>query len=288
MTTIIRTRTARTHALVIPRDLLALANQGAIHLSHVLPLALAHFAAVHCKSPRNFYRPITEPYVLGALISLEGGGVWDTGGHAAERLYDHTHGISRTQLRSVLIDMDKAGLVSRKMHQGGRATDHIAITDAGRAIINNQPPGPVPAFWLPGYEPGGVYRPGRGEDEIISDLKQDMPELMVAGENGRDPEPGVVQTPAAADGDLDHTALARLCLHLGVERDEWREKYAKAEENIDDLVRRLNDAAVEIERLRKVARNADASVHGAYPLRESLRAEERTQLDRLMRELPAT
>lgn len=276
MTTIIRPRSRGTHATVIPRELLALARQGQIHPSHVLPLALAHLAAVQIKSPRNFFRPISEPYVLGGLLSLEGGMVYDNKGNAVGLLHEHVNGVSLGQLRSIVNDLAKDGLIERVHHVGGRATDKIAITDKGRKAIGNQPPGPVPAFWLPGYEPGGVYRPGRSESEIIKDL---MGPIDIAPIQA-------VPAPVSQASDLDPEALARLCLHLGVERDHWRDMHAKAEANIDDLVRRLNDASVEIERLQHLTRHVDASQHGSYPLREALRVEDREQLDRLMRELP--
>lgn len=173
-------------------------------------------------------------------------------------------GAGPMQVPAALRNLEKAALIERDVQ--GRRTFRIAITPLGKESLGDWA-SEVPAFWLPGYEPIAY-------DPIVEPAPV---------QNAPLPEPPAVEEWHVAEPDL-----ARLCIHLSVERDTWLFRYEQAEANIDSLVERLKQADAEISDLRKRLSDHDRSQVNTVPISERLDHAERVLLDRLMRELPAS
>lgn len=225
--------------------------EGRLHIAHAAAEYVRRQQAAGISSSR-MGSDFTVPMVLGALANC-GGMISDDRGRARQaldRCVPFMPGVERA-----LQVGTQDGLLEVDTH--GNHTTRIALTAAGWAALGNVAPG--------AYEPSAAA-----------------------------PQPPVEQPPAAAPPADTPTppvgALERLCIRLGVERDEWRERAEQAAANNDTLIERLAEAQAEIMRLRALLPEAQ-HVHGSNgssgSLRGRLSATEQEALDRLMREVPA-
>lgn len=253
---------ASTHLQRISRLVRDAVANNQISPAWQVPILVRHYASVDLPAPGSLYHDMVDPYVIGTLTTFPGNTIVDQHGFATATLRDMMPELPYN-FSIIVRRMEKAGFVSRQHGTGGRRTTSITATPAGIALLGE---------WLP-HQPAP-------DDIWLGDYKPKKIALA----------PVVTLPPmSTSDHDIDATSLSRLCLRLGIERDEWAGKFFQAEANIDKLVARMADQETELQELRRRLDNATPAYDSANPnvaLRARLTDDERASLDRLMREVP--
>lgn len=249
------------HAHRIARLVRDATTDGTISPAWQIPILMRHYDAAKQPRPQSIFFDMAYPYIIGALTEFPDNTIVDPRGYATKLLHDRVPEF-KTNFNPVMRKMEQEGYVVRRLGAGGRRTTAIQATTAGLALLNG---------WLP-------HRPAP-DDLWLGDYGPVAPVVAIA------PPPSTNSDPT----DIDITSLSRLCLRLGIERDEWASKFFQAEGNIDKLVARMGDQEKELQELRRrldgtptvYSSGSDPSV-----LRARLSDDERASLDRLMREVP--
>ncbi len=261
------------HQTKIPRLVRDAVRDRTISPAWQIPIMLRHYQAAGVDRPKSMFTDMVYPYIIGALVTLPDYTIVNDSGFATADLHTMVPAMP-TNFNPIVRDMRKAGLVDTVLAPGGRRTISITATETGVALLDGWlPHEPAPEdIWLGNYRPAADPAPAR---------------LTLAP-----PPPAHTMHPHPSNnmmGGYDTDALSRLCLRLGIERDEWANKFFQAEANLDNLIKRMSDQEVELQELRRRL-DATPTVFSTGKDDKSVRArlsdDELAALDRLMREVP--
>lgn len=232
-------------------------KSGTIPAVHAATLYIRHIGALGLPNSRVMYHDLSYPGMLGSLAASPGMTVHDGNGKVTARFNKQFPYVTQGALGLMLREADRAGHITRDIK--GKRGYKITLTPEGLAYIGG-PPGPVPDFWVEGFEPGGKYRTA-----------------------------APAQTAGPTAPPVGDARLQRAVLSLAADKTRLEEVVAQQEQNIQALIARLTEANDEITRLRAlVPASVPVPTNGTgTTIGERLSPAEAADLERIMQEIPA-